>query len=80
MAVYNSDNHIWRFSKGNSGKYGRKKDLPVPADYDSDGIINIAVIDLKKGLCRVKGLHAVKFKCKAGDIPVIGDYDGDGSA
>ncbi len=50
---------------------------PASSDYDGDGIADVAVYRLNRGLWAVRGLGRTYF----GDgrfIPVPGDYDGDG--
>jgi hypothetical protein len=57
-------------------------DLPVPGDYDGDGITDIAVYHPALGAWRIQWssdntIHQFTWGNRT-DIPVPGDYDGDG--
>ena len=76
--------------------WGNGRARPVPADYDGDGRTDIAVFDpdsaswsilysggdfnVAKGNLAVAGYGAVVQWGLPGDMPVPGDYDGDGKA
>lgn len=64
--------------------WGLRTDIPVPSDYDGDGITDLAVYRASIGTWFIK-LFSTGFVGSAsfqwgiaGDIAVAGDFDGDG--
>lgn len=105
IAVRRPSNQMW-FIRNSSGsnfnsdrsdgiqriRFGLNvNDIPVPADYDGDGIADIAVrrpsnqtwfvqnsSDTNFNSPRGDGIQRVRFGLREEDIPVPADYDGDG--
>ena len=83
-------NDSWELSSANLAiKCGKEGDVPVPRDYFNEGTVRVAVWRPKNGTWLIKGkgnahFHVsqgnLRIQCGAfGDIPVPGDYYGDGT-
>ncbi len=69
----------WKIGNKQEVAFGAEGDIPVPADYDGDGKVEMAVFRPTQGKFLIKDRKEVLLG-KAGDIPVCGDWDGDGFA
>lgn len=58
--------------------FGRSGDLPVPGDYDGDGLTDVAVFRPETGLWAVRGVTRFYFG-QSSDLPVPAAYNGLGS-
>ena len=98
VAVWRASNSTW-YIKNSSGSnfnsarldgiqriaIGQPGDIPVPADYDGDGITDIAVRRPENFTWYIRyssngSMTETTFGNQAEDIPVPADYDGDGKA
>jgi uncharacterized delta-60 repeat protein len=95
LAVYRPNNSglgTWffmnRFNQLFERQYGAAGDVPVPGDYDGDGVQDLAVFRPATGewisrkiyldnCAPMDCVETVQFGA-AGDIPAPGDFDGDG--
>ena len=59
--------------------FGVAGDVPVPGDYDGDGVTERAVFRPSVGAWYIEGRAPVFFGFPF-DVPVPADYDGDGDA
>ena len=52
--------------------------VPVPGDYNGDGLTDVAVFDTATATWHIRGYPAIVLGDPT-DTPVPGDYDGDGT-
>ena len=78
IAVYRPSTGTWYVRNLLAVQFGDAGDIPVPGDYNGDGITDLAVYRPSTGTWYVRNLLAVQFG-DPGDVPVPGDYDGDGT-
>ena len=76
VAVFRPSTGRWFFSGLPSVDWGGTGDMPVPGDYNGDGIRDVAVFRPSNGTWYVNGGATVVWGAP-GDIPVPADYDGD---
>jgi hypothetical protein len=69
----------WKISGQSDIDFGQDGDIAVPADYNGDGKVELAVYRPSEGVFYMQDGKTVKLG-QQGDIPVPGDYDGDGFA
>jgi hypothetical protein len=69
----------WLIQGQTSVAWGKVGDVPVPADYDGDGFIDIAVFRPSVGTWFVFNKFSIPWG-SAGDLPMPQDLDGDGRA
>ncbi|MCT1525238.1 FG-GAP-like repeat-containing protein [Sphingobacterium hotanense] len=77
---------VYQLEKGNfiakdglTLPFGKAGDIPVPADYDGDGIADLAVWDAKTAQWMIEGKEMFTHGWEE-SLPVPADYDGDGAA
>lgn len=90
LAVYNRQNGAWyvRDAEGRivlwEAYFGDSGYLPVPGDFDGDGIWDIAVYHQSTGAWYIRTVSGALllwggYLGGSGFDPVVGDYDGDGA-
>lgn len=82
VAVFRPSNGSWYFRTPTPRveTWGKNGDIPVPGDYDGDGVSDLAVFRPSSNTwdIRTPTTQSVKWG-EAGDIPVPADYDGNGT-
>ncbi|SJN19069.1 Putative multicopper oxidases [Sphingobacterium sp. JB170] len=78
-AAYNINKGMFVMADGRSEFFGEPGDIPVPGDYDGDGVAELAVWTPETALWRIKGEKKPLKHGWAESTPVLADYDGDGA-
>ena len=94
VAVFRPSNGVWYFIKrkfinpshpgdiSEAVQFGQAGDKPVPADYDGDGVLDVAVFRPSTGVWYVRRSSDNEVQSFqwgiAEDVPTTGDFDGDG--
>ena len=73
---------LWKNGTPNAQQWGEPTDIPVPADYDGDGVTDHAIWRPRDGnwwviLSKTNRQQATQWGAPT-DIPLPADYDGDG--
>ena len=77
LGVFRPSTGRWFLTGQPAIDWGVAGDLPVPGDYNGDGIRDVAVFRPSNGTWYIRG-GATVFWGMPGDIPVPADYNGDG--
>ncbi len=79
LGAYEKQPDTWYIRGVGNYAYGVGTDIPVPADYNGDGMADIAVFRHSNSTWYIRGMGNFLFG-DVGDIPVVADYNGDGNA
>src|SRR5215207_9847089 len=77
VTVFRPSNGVWYVRNQLGVQFGANGDIPVPGDYNGDGLTDVAVFRPSNGVWYVRNQFEVQWGTN-GDIPVPGDYNGDG--
>ncbi len=91
VGAYSPKSGIWHIRSGISGStkevhWGYPNTIPVPADYNGDGMDDFAVYDTQTGAWHIMGANGTLVDISdiwggfETAVPVPGDYDNDGYA
>ena len=92
LAFWRPSKGLWKVLRGIKVRnFGQECDIPVPADYDGDGKTDLALYRPSTGEWLIyesnaaspgagTGVKVIVLGGDAQDLPVPGDYNGDGSA
>jgi surface antigen len=75
-AVFRPSDGSWHIRGVGDFAYGQPGDVPVPADFNGDGVTDIVVYRPSDGSWHIRGVGDYAYG-QPGDIPVPGYYDGD---
>jgi uncharacterized protein YkwD len=82
VAVFRPSNGSWYFRTPTPSvvSWGKNGDVPVPGDYNGDGVSDLAVFRPSTNTWEIRTPTPQSVKWgEAGDIPVPADYDGNGT-
>jgi hypothetical protein len=75
ITTWRTSNNTWYFYRGLWLTLGGNGDVPVPGDYNGDGLIDAAVLDSATGSWYIRGNGSVPIRFGiAGDVPVSVPY------